>query len=180
VEQMTSRTFGEQKDAFFVDSGVLYDSTAATTIPGFDHLEGEEVAVLADGVDVGPLTVSGGEITLTQSAFTVAGGKAFASKAIPMRMDISSQEGTSQGSLKVISEVSFSFLNTLGTKYGRNSDNLFDIGLSDDVPPALFTGNVVEHLRAGFNTEDDFVVYHDAPLPCTVRAIIPRITKTGR
>jgi len=34
-------------DAFFVDSGLTYNSTATTTITGLDHLEGETVQVVA-------------------------------------------------------------------------------------------------------------------------------------
>lgn len=180
VELMASRTFSTQADAFFVDSGVPYNGVSTTTLTGFDHLEGESIAVLADGIDVGPLTVSSGTVTLTQPAVKAAGGKAFTSEAIPMRMDITTRQGTSHGSKKKIAEVTFDFLETLGTKYGKDSDNLFDINLSAEVPPVLFTGDVLEHLDAGFNTEDDFLISQDAPLPCILRAIIPKIEITGR
>lgn len=36
-------------DAFFIDSGLTYSSTAASSISGLDHLEGEAVSILGDG-----------------------------------------------------------------------------------------------------------------------------------
>src|SRR5690606_5043865 len=51
-------------DAFHVDCGLSYDGAAITTVTGLDHLEGEEVVVLADGGVINDLTVSGGSITL--------------------------------------------------------------------------------------------------------------------
>ena len=41
--------FTDVEDAFYLDSGLTYDSTPTTTISGVDHLEGETVQVLADG-----------------------------------------------------------------------------------------------------------------------------------
>ncbi len=44
IEQMQPRDWGsDQDDCFYVDSGLTYDSTAATSFSGWDHLEGETV-----------------------------------------------------------------------------------------------------------------------------------------
>jgi hypothetical protein len=49
------------------DSFLYFDAVGGATISGLDHLEGEEVIVWADGVDMGTETVSGGSITLDAS-----------------------------------------------------------------------------------------------------------------
>jgi hypothetical protein len=70
--------------AFFVDAGGTYIGAPATTITGLDHLEGEVVAVLADGVvvydgdpdgaDAATFTVSSGQIVLPAAASVVHAG----------------------------------------------------------------------------------------------------------
>lgn len=50
----------------YTDASVIYtDGTA--TITGLDHLEGQEVQILADGAVMTPKTVSGGSITIERS-----------------------------------------------------------------------------------------------------------------
>ena len=95
----------------------------------------------------------------------------------PMRMDILTQSGTTKGSVKRFAEVVISFFKTLGAKYGKDTDNLHTIS---DFGSTLYTGDVVVTTDGGFGTEDDFVISGDEPLPCVVRAIIPRVKKTGR
>jgi hypothetical protein len=51
VERMASRTFIDLSDAFFVDAGGTYSGAATTTITGLTWLEGQTVAVLADGAE---------------------------------------------------------------------------------------------------------------------------------
>ncbi len=51
VVKFKPRDFGSDvEDAFYVDSGITYDSTSTTTITGLSHLVGKNVAVFADGL----------------------------------------------------------------------------------------------------------------------------------
>lgn len=85
VNSVTKRYFGyftapwdedtdALEDSFYVDFGLTYDGSAATTIRGLHHLEGEDVQVLADGRYIGTKTVSAGAITLTDAASVVQAG----------------------------------------------------------------------------------------------------------
>jgi hypothetical protein len=71
VERLEPRRTDDASNAFCVDSGLTYSGAPATTISGLDHLEGESVAVLADGNEVRGLVVSGGAITLPREASVV-------------------------------------------------------------------------------------------------------------
>jgi len=95
----------------------------------------------------------------------------------PMRMDIMTQSGTSKGSIGRFAEVVISFYKTLGAKYGKDTDNLHTIS---DFGSTVYTGDVVITTDGGFGVEDDFVISGNDPLPCVVRAIIPRKEITGR
>lgn len=77
IERLASRLIGEDtfdEDAFFVDSGLSYSGAPADEFSGLDHLEGQVVAVLADGAvifdgdasapNAGDFTVTAGVIAL--------------------------------------------------------------------------------------------------------------------
>ena len=106
VEKFQPRNFGDQEDAWFVDSGLSYDSSPASTFSGLDHLEGEEVAIWGDGQVLTSQIVSGGEITLASgTASRVIIGLPFTYKFKPVRMDVNFPNGISLGSIKKISEI---------------------------------------------------------------------------
>ena len=95
-----------------------------------------------------------------------------------MRFDVITQGGTSKGSIKRFSEVVVSFYKTLGAKYGEDTSNLHDFNPS--LGTTLFTGDAIADPDGGFGVEDNFVISDNGPMPCVIRAIIPRVDKTGR
>ena len=185
IERFTSRMFDTQDDCFFVDCGVSYDFEAPTdTLTELDHLEGETVAILADGAVYPAQTVSGGQVVLSQAVSKAAAGLGFQYVLEPMRIDTQSRAGSSRGSLAKIPELVLSFLKTGGAKYGASTAALFEIDWRTtevyDSPPELFTGDKLVTLDGGFDPENPIVISGEDPLPCTVRAIVARLDVTGR
>jgi hypothetical protein len=185
IERMKPRDWGDDmEDMFFVDSGLTYDGDSTSTITGLDHLEGETVAILADGAVQPSKTVSSGAITLTDAASVVQVGLPYTYKLKPMRMDQNTQQGTSKGSVKKITEAVISFYKTLNARYGDGTDT-YDINWRETsaeytTPPDLVTGDKVVVADGGFSVEDPFQIEGSDPMPCSIRAIIPRIEQTGR
>ena len=154
------------------------------------HLEGETVKTL--GTDVNDSTtvyddetVSGGIITLSvlsphahNFVRKATVGLPFRYTLEPMRLDITTTGGTTHGSIANISELVISFFNTLGAKYGSTLDDLKDIDF--DSTTSLNTGDVTVSFDGGFSIDDRIFISGNEPLPCTIRAIIPRKDKTGR
>jgi len=185
IEEMQPRDWGSTTSAansFFVDCGIV-DTGGDTTIDGLDHLEGETVAILADGAVQASKKVLDGEITIDEAADRVVVGLPYTYQVSPMRLDISSNAGTTHGSIKKISELVISFFATGGAQYGDGTDT-YDIDWRTteayDSPPELFTGDKTVSFDGGFTTEDNIVISGSDPLPCTIRAIIARAEKTGR
>jgi hypothetical protein len=169
-------------NSFFVDCGIV-DTTGNTTIGNLGYLEGETVAVLTDGAVHAPQVVSDGEITITRSADRVVAGLPFEYQVSPMRMDITTPGGTTYGSKKRTSEVVASFRATSGASYGDDIDTFkFDwrTGERYGSPPGLFTGEIDVPFDGGFSVANPIIISGSDPLPCTARAIIARIEKTGR
>jgi len=74
IEYFSARDFGDDiDDAYFVDSGITYDSTAITSLTGLDHLEGETVSILGDGAIDTSAAVSGGIVAVVEAETIQAG-----------------------------------------------------------------------------------------------------------
>ncbi len=187
IEQLQSRYLDIRKEnSFFVDSGIIYNSILTDTITGLDHLEGKTVAILADGEVLDQQKVADGQVSLSTQARNVRVGLPFVSQVTPMRMDLNLPTGTTHGSIKKISEIVVSFHDTLNAKYGYSDDNLFDFDwtnvrwVNTSKIEGLFSGDITAAFDGGFNTDDTMIISQSDPLPATIRAIIPRVEKTGR
>ena len=182
IEQMQPRDWGDDTDIFFVDDGII-DTSGSTTISGLDHLEGETVSVMVDGALQTNKTVSSGSITIDEAGTRVVVGLPYIYRVSPMRLDQNTKQGTTHGSIKKISELVVSFHNTLNAKYGDGVDT-YDIDWRTeedyDSPPSLFIGDKTLSFDGGFSIDDPIIISGNDPFPCTVRAIIARIEKTGR
>lgn len=185
MEEVYPITGGDLDDAFYVDSGLTYDSTPATTISGLTHLEGQTVAVLADGAAHPNKTVSGGAITLDRSASTVQVGLAYNTDIETLRPEAGAASGTAQGQTKRIAGVTLRFLNTLGCKVGPDSDSLDEVLFRDgsdpmDSAPPIFTGDKYIAFDSGYDTDGFIFIRQDQPLPMTLQAVMPRLVTNER
>lgn len=190
IEKFASRYFGTLiEDAFFVDCGKTFTSDApTTTVTGATHLVGETVAILADGVVQDSKVVDAdGEFELDTAASKVQYGLAYTSKLMPMKPVANTAMGSSAASIVSCKEMGISFLNTMDAQYGVSDDKLFDINYDDpkwqnnaDSIAGLFTGTVSVSVDGGFSIDNNLIISTDAPLPCVVRALIPKVEVTGR
>lgn len=177
---------GDTKDsAFYVDCGLTYSGTPATTISGLSHLEGKTVAVLADGAAHPDCVVTSGAITLQRSASKVHIGLAYESRLQTNRIEAGAGDGTAQGKMKRINKVVLRFYNTLGGEAGPNSDNLDQIEFrkgSDpmDASPPLFTGDKLIEWPSGYDFDGYIYVKQSQPLPMTLVAAMPQVTTFDR
>ena len=113
------QSYEAHEHAFYVDSGVKqYNASGATTWSGLDHLAGEDVYVLGDGEQQGPLTVSaGGEITTTSIVRAQIGLK-YTSTMETLPLVIEDSRNESRGKLKRVYKVMANLYRSLGGKLG--------------------------------------------------------------
>ena len=182
VEYLNELDFDETDNTSFnfLDSALSYSGSAATTISGLSHLEGQVVAILADGSTHPNKTVASGAINLDRSAKNVKVGLAFTSLLQTMRLDAGSQDGTSQGKTKRIYDITVRMYETIGIEVGpnlsdmeripfRSSANLMDEG----IPP--FTGDKEIEFRGNYETDGFIYVRQTQPLPFTILSLYPRL-----
>ena len=189
IEYMTPTydTTIAREDAFQVDCGITYDSTATDTVSGLDHLEGETVKLMVDGNSHPDLVVASGAVTLvndvTGSTIQVGLGNSWALKT--QRPEAGGKDGVAQGKQKRITGIVIRLLNTLGLKFGPTAteynEHDFDQGQSYDAVTALYSGDT-PFLRGKFDYETDGFIYlqHDGVFPATISAIMPTLTTQDR
>jgi hypothetical protein len=181
IERLSNIDFGTSaNDAFYVDSGLTYSGAAATTISGLTHLEGESVTVLANGAAHANKTVSSGAITLDRSATKAQIGLGYTSQLRTMRIEGGSAQGTSQGAIKRIHDVTFRFFRTVGAKVGSSATNHDSIPFrssADEMGESLdlFTGDKTIEFPNGYDTDAHVFVKQEQPLPMTVIGIYARM-----
>jgi hypothetical protein len=172
-------------DAFFVDCGLTYNGSPATTISGLNHLEGAEVAILADGATHPPRTVTGGSITLQREATKVHVGYPYQTLMQTMRLEAGAADGTAQGKTKRITKAVIRFLATVGARAGADPSQLDEIQfrspsnpMDQAVPP--FTGDKLIEWPGSYDFEGYIYISQPQPLPMTVVAIMPQVHTQDR
>ena len=181
IEFFAPFDFGSSaEDAFFVDSGLSYTGTAATSMSGLSHLEGEVVSTLVNGATHPNKAVASGALTLDFSATKAHIGLLYKSTLQTMRIEAGGTEGTAQGKTKRIHEVVLRLFRTIGAKVGSSETELDRIPFrtsADEMDQSLglFTGDKQIEFRSGFDSDGFIVVQQDQPLPLTVIGIYPRL-----
>jgi hypothetical protein len=187
VEYINTFDFTETDNTTFnfLDSALSYSGAAATTISGLNHLEGQTVHILADGATHPTKIVSSGSITLDRASTDVKIGLGYNSILQTMRLDVGSQNGTSQAKTKRIYEITIRLYESIGVEVGENLNNMERIPfrtsadvMDQGLPP--FTGDKTVEFRGNYETDGFIFVRQTQPLPLTVLSLYPRlITNDG-
>jgi hypothetical protein len=166
----------------------VFNTTAATsTIAGLDHLNGETVKVLGDGVILDDEVVSDGKITphlngIVTPVLKAHVGLAFTSTLQPMRIVL----GDSMGANTHVGNMVVSFLNTGAAQTGVKLTDLKDVNFLDprwtnsSTIAGLFTGECRVSNGGNFDPLNPIFVSTDKPVPLTVRCMIPDVERSGK
>jgi hypothetical protein len=180
VEYINNFDFTETDNTTFnfLDSALSYSGSAATTISGLDHLEGQTVSILADGATHPDKTVSSGSVTLDRSATNVKLGLAYKSILQTMRLNAGSQNGTSQAKTKRIYEITIRLYESVGVEVGESLDNMERIPFRTSSDPMdegipVFTGDKTVEFRGNYDTDGFIFVRQTQPLPLTILSLYP-------
>ena len=146
---------------------------AVTAISGLDHLEGQAVAVLANGNVVSGLTVSSGAITLPNAASRVHVGLSYTSDLETLNPEVTtSNRATLQSNKQRITNVTVRVDKTRGISIGPESTKLTEMkqGLT-----TLTTGDLAMSIRPIWGTNGRVFIRQPSPLPMTILAVVPDI-----
>lgn len=181
VEYLTAYDYGDkQADGFFVDSGLSYVGNKTNTLSGSFHLEGETIDATTDGSAHPQITISNARASLQNSAKKIKLGFNYESVLQTMRVEVQAEDGTAQGKIKRIHDVTIRLFKTLGVEIGGSLTSMERIPFRDSSMPMtqsvkLFTGDKDAEFRGDYDKEGYVYVRQNLPLPLTVLAIYPRL-----
>lgn len=182
IERLDDRDWEDIEDAFFVDCGLSYDGYPATTFSGLDHLEGETVAILADGMTVPQQIVTSGAVTLAHAASVVHIGLPYTSDLETLEVNVSGNNLLDRA--KLITSVGLLVEDTASVWVGPDEDHLYEhkgrtvTNYGDAVN--LMTGLVEVPTAATWSKQGRVFVRNSDPLPSSILAIIPDVTTGGK
>ncbi len=176
----------DPEDEFAVDAGLTYDGAPATTFSNLDHLEGECVAILADGVVVSDgdrtnlttlaaYTVTGGAVTIPTAASVVHVGLPIP-KPTFKQLDLDADGTNIRGKKKLVKAVSL-LVHGSDDKFkaGPDVDNLEFTYRPEPWEAArdVFTGQLDMNLTTKWAESGSVAVQHTNPRAfCTVGMIV--------
>lgn len=190
MEKLAAETFDDIVDAWHLGSALLYQGASTDTITGLTHLNGEVVYAWADGREAGPLTVSGGSITLPFSATNVIVGKRLQGRYKSGRLNWGAGGGAALTAYKQIEDIGMVLHRTAGAalEWGDNFTDMevLDDRMQDDDTPLAFDNKLqlwgeesadIQRAIEG-TTERDARIHLRMPTagPATVLAIAPNLS----
>lgn len=185
VEQLASRFFIDQQDAFYVDSGLSYAGPAVTTLSGLYHLVGKTVQVLADGAVFPERVVpASGTIVLDEPASVVHVGLPYVSdfQTLPLAFEAAPAGG--QGMMKNVSDVRVRVAQTNVLQAGPDFDRLVtpptrDVATPMGSPPTLRQGEFRFAIPPNWGGDGAVCIRQDLPLPLTVLSMVLHVSTGG-
>lgn len=174
IEYMNAPTGSETdiEDHFYVDCGITYDGASTSTITGLDHLEGETVKILADGLVQADKTVSSGQITLDTAATKAQIGLGYDAvmQTLPIdpnRTEIGLNARIDNVSIRVTETGDGLLLG--GDSTNTDSISFFATGESVPSPIPLQTGLFGPYeFPVGYQRDPQIYIAHNQPYPCTL------------
>lgn len=167
-------------------------STPVTVVRKLNHLEGQKVAILADGSVVPSQVVTDGMITLEQPASLISIGKNYDCQVQTLYIDHPDNTGnTVQSRRKTINSVGLMVVGTRGLQIGADQidastqpdsatkpwvdmnevkDRTQFTNAGQAVP--LYTGPVFKNVSAGWSVKGQIAIQQVYPLPANILSVI--------
>lgn len=167
---------------YFLDGGLTYSGSPATTISGLTWLIGETVTILADGKVHPTRTVSAsGSVTLDYAASTVHVGLPYAGRLQLMRPELPQANGSAQGKTKQVKKATVRLLNTNNLKFGPDFSTMARVNFrltTDpiDQPVPLLDGDKTFDFNSPSADSDAYVcLEQELPYPFCVVGVWPTV-----
>jgi len=139
-----------------------------TYFTGLNHLIGETVTVLADGLEHADVVVDSlGGITLTREAEEVIAGLKQTPILQPMPIEAGGEDGAAKGEIKRIHRVQIELYKTGKCQCGVDANSVFDVEIDD----SLYSGSIRYEFSGDPDEQGKVYITSDAPLPLTVLSL---------
>ena len=154
-----------------------------TVVTGLHHLEGEKVAILADGKEVAPLTVADGQITLQEQASRTHVGFPIISDLKTLPIVHEKVDGFARGIIKSVSHVYLQVDKTGAVSAGPDTDHLVEYQQRTDEDYGEATQLVSEEIEVVIPSQwsryGQVFIRQTAPLPISILSMALEVSYGG-
>lgn len=171
-------------DAWYVDSGLMYEGAPTISVQGLHHLEGLYVKALCDNVEVEELIqVVDGRVDLPFEASRVVVGLPITASIETSNKEGGSATGTSQGKMKRDYDIVLLLWDSAGGEVGRYNDTTKETEWSrieyaedpEDVElTKLSTGFIEMTMPQGYARRGSMSIRTSSCLPLNIISLLPR------
>lgn len=174
------------KNSWFMDAGINYTGSPATTFYGAQHLAGQTVTGVADGIQITPFVMPAtGQFTLGAAASIVTIGIPITGQIQTLNLDLGNP--TVQSKRKKIPAVTLRCQNALGLTIGRTFAAasqkvmkdlvLGNVGsMTNQAVTDLVTGDARTLIDPLWDEPGQYCIQQTTPYPASVLGIMPEIT----
>ena len=154
---------------------------SASALSNLWHLEGETISINAEGATHPDVVVTNGRAPLTRAVGYAVAGLRYQSRLQTMRIEAGAADGTAQGKVKRINEVTFRVLQSLGGEAGPDFTNMVPLKYRTTTipmgePPPIADDDCRVLWEKGYETKGRIALRQSAPFPMTVIAVLPQVT----
>ena len=176
IERLASRYVEKTEDGIFLDSSLCYKGEPIQNITGLEHLEGENITILADGCVVENKKVQNGKIQLDYPASTIVAGLPY-----EFELETLNLEGeNTHGLLKIVNEINISIDKSREDFFvvGTNGTLLQNIRSMNSINNHnyLYSGNVNVFAFSDYSENATVHIKQIYPLPLTINSISLDVT----
>lgn len=176
IERMHESANGELVDSFFVDCGATYEGKPTKTISGLHWLEGQTVAILADGAVTPKQEVKDGAIELLYPARKVHVGLPILAEIETLPVIFPVDDGSyALNRKKNVADVYANVFESASFSAGTCENSLVETKPRDTepygTPPRLTTGQIALATTTGWGVEGKVLIRQPNPLPLEITSL---------
>lgn len=183
VERFAPRLFSTLENGYFVDCGLTYSGTAATTVSGLGHLEGKTVSILANGAVMPQQVVTGGQVTLERASTLVHVGLPITADLVPTPLLMQVDGSMGIGRVANVNKVMIRLNRSSGIFAGPDFSNLTEYKQRTDEPygqaPDLKSGVIEIVLEPSWQESATVCIRQIYPLPSTIVSVSYEVVPGG-
>lgn len=168
----------DKQGFYFVDCGIRYVGATATSVSGLDHLNGQQVSILANGSVRTSQTVASGAVAVTGGgAQVICAGLMYQSILTTLPPQGGGEAGTSEGKTKRLHRAKIRVYKSMGFKYGKDENNTSQYnfrktGDAMDSSPDYRSEDIPLTMENPSDLYAQFTVVRDQPYPLNILAVM--------